>query len=466
MKTLLKWLLCILLILATLLIIATIALNLYLSPEKLKTLITKAVNQHSSFTMQIKGDLQWQVFPSFSINVSDIALTDTKDTIHLNNIAFGAELLPLLSGKLVAHDFAIKQMTLNDTTGHHINIEKATFNAATIKLNQPFPLDIRLASTINHNPLNLHLTATTTIAKDYNDITLNNYRLDINHHALTGDFHISGFNPPTHTQTLLQSLIVNGTINSKNLSFSKLTLSNLHAKLTGKNAILNIQPIFATVFEGQVNGQLQANLQKATPRYTMAAHAKGLNTEKLADALTQKTWLTGTFYANAHLSSSGKNMAELTQQLNGEIAATTDKGYVKTDQINPMLTTMLHLLNPSRKSQSLNYQTVKTNLKIVNGMGQLTGKLVSDDVLTTTKGQIDLVKQTLNIDVSANYLNSDRTKDVAIPIYIRGTFATPKISVDSSNILQQVAKQNTHELVNSVTQKLGKIDVSGLFGKQ
>lgn len=223
MKKLVKLITLITIIVIALLVTAIGLLNLYLTPEKLNSIISKQVSAHSNMTLNIQGKTKWSFYPHISLNVSDAELNrNTADHINIGNINIGVKLLPLLSKHIEPTGLTLKDIEYTDSENNKITLAIAKLNVSRFTLDQAFPLDLFLRIKNGQSIANIQLLADTTITSDLNHIKLSHYKLNINKQMIAGDLSISRFNGSTQKRPFLHSLNIKGNANS-----DLLTLQNI-----------------------------------------------------------------------------------------------------------------------------------------------------------------------------------------------------------------------------------------------
>jgi AsmA protein len=105
--------------LVALVIVAVIALLLFVDPNKYRGDIEKAAKEHSSRALTIRGKLELKVFPWLAFGVHDVELSNRpgfgqQPFLTVQNASIGVKLLPLLSSRL--------QVSRVKLEGAHLNL--------------------------------------------------------------------------------------------------------------------------------------------------------------------------------------------------------------------------------------------------------------------------------------------------------------------------------------------------------
>ena len=101
----LKWILGLVVTLAILLVIFSIALPLLLDPNDYKDEISAEVERRTGRELAINGDISWRVFPSVGIQINDMSLANragfgTRPMLEVTETAVTVKLAPLFSRRL------------------------------------------------------------------------------------------------------------------------------------------------------------------------------------------------------------------------------------------------------------------------------------------------------------------------------------------------------------------------------
>lgn len=104
--------------LIALVIVAVIALLLFVDPNKYRGDIEKAAKEHSSRVLTIRGKLELKVFPWLALGVHDVELSNRpgfgqQPFLTVQNASIGVKLLPLLSSRLEVSRVKLEGAHLN-----------------------------------------------------------------------------------------------------------------------------------------------------------------------------------------------------------------------------------------------------------------------------------------------------------------------------------------------------------------
>ena len=142
-----KRLTCTLFVIVAILIAGGITLKLSLSTENIQSFVSKQISENTGRKLNIKGAIAWRLFPSIRLELNQVSLTNpkqSKDEVSAKKIVVGVKLLPLIKKQIEPTELTINDLSYQDEEQHQVTIEKVNLSGSQLKLNQNFPIDIRL----------------------------------------------------------------------------------------------------------------------------------------------------------------------------------------------------------------------------------------------------------------------------------------------------------------------------------
>lgn len=260
----------------------------------------------------------------------------------------------------------------------------------------------------------------------------------------------------------LRALNLKGKIKfNKNVKFSGLNLAKPKISLNVNKGILAIKPISAGVFGGTYAGGGVINVKGKTPSFKFNENLKNIDAKRLLEFLIGKNyvggnvWLEGRANAAANVTLYGNTTNALIRSLGGTMNLSLNKGVVKGIDLMHELTKVHRLANKKPIPQASGAKQTKINKFVVNSTAKK-GVIYSNKVLVLTnifkvtgKGNANLVTENLNYNLVLEVLNTKAVKNTAvrdligykIPFTLRGSFAAPKVMIDSGALLKALAKK-------------------------
>ena len=452
-KKLILWLI---ILIAILIGILALTLKFIVTPERFKPVISEKIEAITGYHTSFNGPLSWGYLPNISVNASNIVLTSpNQDEATVKQLSFGVKLLPLLHASLEPTHIDIKNVSYRSGNGSSTELRNLSISAKPFKLDELF--NLRISGEIipgNGQQVNtINLSAATFIDSKKNSIGLDPMTIMFNHNIANGDFYFSHNNDkaPKPNATLPDSISFNGHLKADQWAFGSLRLNKLRIKFNAEDSVININPFLTDFYDGKAQGQARIDLQNKTPVFTLKANLVGTQLAKLLKDVTRKEYASGTIMAELDIKGKGLNTDEILNSLDGSIKGTINSGELKFADLNKTITTALTLINQKqldKKTLSV-FDSIKAEVNFDDGIADLQLNLLAPSYKATGKGEIDLLKQTINLLIKAYYTKSNKTKDVSIPINVSGAITNPKVSVDaSSSLLNSVLSDGSKNLEN------------------
>jgi len=115
---LLKWILAIVGIVAVLLVVATIVLPMVIDPNNYKDQIADAVREKTGRELTIGGEINWSVFPSIGLELSDVKLGNPEGfgeqpMLDIGEAGISVKFLPLLKSRVEVGEVSMSDVSIN-----------------------------------------------------------------------------------------------------------------------------------------------------------------------------------------------------------------------------------------------------------------------------------------------------------------------------------------------------------------
>lgn len=231
---------------------------------------------------------------------------------------------------------------------------------------------------------------------------------------------------------------------------NQLHFSKGQAHIEFKNDILHLTHFQSEFYQGHLVGEAQVDLKSPVPQFTITLNATQVEMAKLLADITQTASVSGEMNVSATLNSHGENAAEFIGYLNGKISALIQNGKLNTIRLEQMLPA----LSTASKNRDV-FDTLNIDALLTNGIANTTLNLLAKNYRLQGAGTINLVKQSLNLQIDSYYTRSIKTKSVAIPVNITGPIASPTITVDITQPLNQLLKTDGRSFANKIKNLLG-----------
>jgi uncharacterized protein involved in outer membrane biogenesis len=436
-----------------------IFLKLFLTPENIKPLLTKQMEQLTGYELTINGDLSWKIFPNLTVTTNDLSLTSpNEDQVQITEFNFCLKLLPLLRKQIELTHINIDDVSYKTSQGETIKLDKFSINAKHFVLDQTFPLAFSgIMTNGESSPIDFSATTQATISQDEGSVNMNELNIKINDATVTGDFtfqHDPSAIP--NPQALVPSnLSFRGNFNIDKWQAGQLQLSQVATSISLDNSIITLDPIKADFYQGTFSGNALINMQQQVPNYTIDAKLTNTQIDGIIDDLSGKQYFSGKANISAKLQSKGLDQTEFLQNLNGKTSMTVQDGKLISLDFGKDISNVLAMAQ-SKKSETFDaFDQLKINSNIKQGKAKINAKLTAPNYKASGKGNVNLVQQTINLSLEAYYTQSKQTRNIAIPITIAGPLENPTVTVSTDEIITQALGSKGNGQLNNL--------ISGFF---
>jgi AsmA protein len=263
----------------------------------------------------------------------------------------------------------------------------------------------------------------------------------------------------------LRKLILDGRIKIGQLVANKAKIQDLVLQIKAKNGIFNLDPLKLNMYQGNVSGIGNFNVQTQTPASSLNLNVKSIQVGPLLRDVLQKDILEGVTNAQLKLDMSGDDAAMIKKTLNGSGQVQFSDGAIIGIDLAGMVrnakaafgleqkpaqrprTDFAELIAPFSIKQGL-VHTPQTSLK-------------SPLIRVLAAGDANLVSETLDFRVEPKVVGtikgqgdtSDRT-GLMVPVVVSGTFAKPQFRPD----LAGVAKKQLQDVLQGTEKPAELLD--------
>ena len=275
----------------------------------------------------------------------------------------------------------------------------------------------------------------------------------------------------TASSANLTALSMQGKVSLDELQLAKLSGSKLLMNVTLKNSVLELQPISATFYQGNLQGSAKVDLAPAVPQMSLDAKLANVQIQPLLQDLghqNDKIQIKGAGNINVQLTASGMDANAILRNLNGKFDFSFQNGQLAGMNLGYLIDSAYALVK--RQAPPAAGEDV-TNFGVLSGTGVIQNGVITNKDLTLDsphlvskgEGTINLVAQTINYnlktttkDVGSNHNDTDALNlySLAIPVNINGSLNDPSIRVNAQAILQEVAEQQMHKVQNKIGSKI------------
>ena len=239
----------------------------------------------------------------------------------------------------------------------------------------------------------------------------------------------------------LKGLNAAGQLSFDSLAFEGVTLTAVDIDLTAKQGQIQLAPFDASLYSGSLISKLTLNVNGETPAYNWYGQLEGLALGSLIEAGWQTKPLDGILNAHFRFNTLGSNAQVLTQNLQGEFNARSEKGAFYGVALNQLLMGQRLAAN-----DKMPYKNLALKGKIENGVysaKQLSVK--SDGFSGSGFGSLDLnkaiISSQMKLRVNTPPASLSHLKGVLVPVSYNGTLPNAEWTVDLQSLLKGSGNQ-------------------------
>ncbi|MGH8194630.1 MAG: AsmA family protein [Woeseiaceae bacterium] len=271
---------------------------------------------------------------------------------------------------------------------------------------------------------------------------------------------------------LIRSLQAEGKVTLDRATLSGMLFEKMELGLVSRGGKMRLHPIAATLFEGTYSGDVRIDASKETPSISADEKVEGVKLTPLARSMFDQENISGTIAGSFKLSGSGKNLAEIRSDLDGNMAFELADGAWEGTDIWYHLRAARALLKKEQPPERRN--PPRTEFTSVVVAGTVTdGIFKNDDLLAelpfmqvTGEGTVDLVKAAIDYSLQARVLERpefvdganqgelDDFTEAVIPLSVTGPLASPSVRPDIQGMLKAEVKKAVEEKGDELKQRV------------
>lgn len=215
----------------------------------------------------------------------------------------------------------------------------------------------------------------------------------------------------------------------------ELPINKLSTHLRLQDGVLTLMPLAFDIAGGSLNADItldgSARIGKNTVKASMKVTARHLKLKQLFPTLDPAQASVGEINGDASLSAVGNSVGALLGAANGEIKTLINQGSVSKLLLEEMgLNIGNVILTRLVGDKSVRLNCMASDFGVTNGLMQTRSFVIdTDDAILTVSGKIDLTQEQLDLRIKPDSKGL-RILSLRAPIYVRGSFEHPAVSVD------------------------------------
>ena len=279
----------------------------------------------------------------------------------------------------------------------------------------------------------------------------------------------------------LRSLNANGKLHIGHFVISNIKMNNVQMVLNGKDGVVKLNPITASLYRGTHKGDITINAKdkKKQPQLTINTALKDVQIEPLLVDVTGKRKVRGTGDFSANLVATGENTDRIKRTLNGKMSFSFRDGALIGFNLGKIMRMGDQLkdnmsLKVSDKEET-DFTEITGHPVVKNGVIRLNDLNAKSPAMRISgKGVLtNLPKNTLNYTVTARIvatskgqggkdITEGKLEGVPLPCHFTGSLDNPKRNCDASKLIAALGLR----MIKGLTNLPGKIVPGGQDGGQ
>ena len=267
----------------------------------------------------------------------------------------------------------------------------------------------------------------------------------------------------------LRKLILDGRIQIGQLVVNKAKIEDLHLQIKAKNGIFNLDPLKLNMYQGNVSGVGNFNVQTNTPKSSLDLNVENIQVGPLLRDVLEKDILEGVTNARIKLAMSGDDAPMIKKTLNGNGEVRFNDGAIIGIDLAGMVRNVKTAFGLEQKpAQRPRTDFAELNAPFSINQGNVhtpQTSLKSPLIRVMAAGDANLVKETLDFRVEPKVVgtikgqgDTDQRSGLMVPVLVTGTFSKPQFAPD----LAGMAKKQLEETILGSGQDGQKLDKENL----
>jgi AsmA protein len=249
----------------------------------------------------------------------------------------------------------------------------------------------------------------------------------------------------------LKTLNLEGSLRIGSLKAANVKVAQLRVDVKAHNGLVSIAPLSARMYQGSIDGKVSVNA--ATNSFTVNEKLTGIDIAPLMKDAADLEMLEGKGNVVLDLATQGNTVSALKKALGGKASVDLANGAIKGINLDKLVQGLQSLSKDTKaqtlgvdKSEKTPFSEFKASFKIRNGVAHNDDLSVKSTVLRVAgNGDIDIGHDSLNYNAKVIFARTETGKTGTLPVNVSGAFDDPKIKVDYSALLKDVAKQKLDE---------------------
>jgi AsmA protein len=267
----------------------------------------------------------------------------------------------------------------------------------------------------------------------------------------------------------LRKLILDGRMKISQLVVSKAKIRDLLVQIKAKNGIFNLDPLQLAMYQGNVSGKGNLNVQTNTPQSSLSLNVEKIQIRPLLKDVLEKDILEGVTNAQLKLAMSGDDAAMIKKTLNGNGQVRFNDGAIIGIDLAGMVRNVKSAFalgqKPAQRPRT-DFAELTAPFNIKQGLVHTPQTILKSPLIRViAAGDANLVKETLDFRVEPKVVgtikgqgDTEQRSGLMVPVLVSGTFSKPRFAPD----LAGMAKKQLEETILGSGQEGQKLDKKNL----
>jgi AsmA protein len=278
----------------------------------------------------------------------------------------------------------------------------------------------------------------------------------------------------------LRDLRANGALRVGSLKASNVKASNVRLEIKANGGRLEVSPMAATLYQGNLSGAVAINAAPKTPSFALKQNLSGISVGPLLHDLANTDTLEGKGNVSLNVTTEGNTVTALKKAVNGTAAVKMTDGAVKGIDIAGSIRQAQSMLSAARGQQvqktdarqRTDFSELTATFAIRNGVARNSDLSIKSPLLRVGgAGDVNIGEDTIDYTVKASLVASTEgqggraradLRGVTVPVKVTGPMASPSYQLDFASMVTDTAKQKIEETITKkLEERLGGVPKAG-----
>ncbi|SMC16114.1 AsmA family protein [Andreprevotia lacus DSM 23236] len=264
---------------------------------------------------------------------------------------------------------------------------------------------------------------------------------------------------------LLDTLNAEGELRIGELVLQKLHIDKLSMKLVAADKKLTLNPLSATLYEGQLDGKLELDASGKKPAWRITQKLSDMNVNTLLADVLDTSRFEGRGHLDLDIAATGDKLSDLKRTAGGDVRVLLNKGAIRGIDIEALLraaSQQLKAMQGDGAAPSFNldartrFSELKATMQLKHGVATNNDLAVTAGVLQLKGGGVlDLANGSIDYKLAANanpkVPELQGLLGLVLPIQLGGTLATPEYKIDYASLKDQIIARQKAEQTKAST---------------